>query len=613
MIKSKTFIIVAIMVLLSIAQLFRMDTFVKAVVSDSLIIEEYTYEGSMKLSEEEKDSVANKKFLILYSSTYQTDVSNIEKIFDYLKADYKIVAIDKGEIDLNAFDTLILLEQLDSEYLMFHRIVDYINQGGKLIYLGNGGLGEQSVLKSNADFFGISSWREINKTNNLYFNSEILLGLIGELEMGDDPLDNYYNFEYLDTDLVHDVKIHMEDISGIPIIWELEKGNGKVMVINNGKTTSKEIRGVIVGVISLLEDLFVYPIINSQVMFIDDFPADYNANPELYKVHYGMNTDRFIKEIWWPDMVTLMQKYKLKYTGAYIENYDDKVSGAFNNNDLITNTTKELGAQLLKYGGELSFHGYNHQPLLFKEENAKINGYKSWKKPEDIISSIGKTISGFNSMFPEYKFYTYVPPSNLLDVDAISVLKRALPTMRTISGLYFGELDHYGNRNNDVFQQEIGIDPRYGVALPRISSGAFYDEDMKYSVSSVATMHGLINHFIHPDDVLDPERSLGLMWEDLYKKTDELFGTFDQKYNWIDKDIASIASEKVKQYTQGKIYYDIKGGTINILWDNFSKEASVILATDKKVISSTDCEYIKIGENRYLVKLRKNKVSLEVQ
>ncbi|WFA10152.1 DUF2194 domain-containing protein [Tissierella sp. Yu-01] len=612
MVKNTVLISIIIIIIIFGLQLIRQDILLSSDFSENDVYSVYNYNESFKLKEHEKEYFEKNSHLILYDFNDDYALNNIKIIFDYLKIDYD-VRHTKEVIDLDSYETVILLEQSSNSDISKLEIFDYVYTGGKLLYLSNGDKLRNDLLYTNAENFGINNIYTIEETNYIYFNTEVLIGLSGKFDLVDNQFEDDKNFMYLDVDVDDNVLIHMEEDSGSPLLWERDFGSGKIQVLNTGKYETKEIRPLIVGAFSLLQDMFIYPIINSEVLFIDDFPADYKSEHEVIRKNYGRDFERFIKEIWWPDMIDLMTKYDLKYTSAYIQSYNDEVIGPFNYNESTDTTTKELVTEILKYDGEVCFHGYNHQSLLYKQSSADKIGYKSWPDEEKIVESISSSVSSFNKLFPKYDFYTYVPPSNLLDNDAILALKKAIPSLRAISGLYFGELDDYGTRNEDIMEQEIGISSYGLVDLPRITSGSFLNDNMKYKIASLVTTHGLINHFIHPDDILDPDRSLNLLWEELYKEKDNFFGYIDETYNWIEKDTAANAAEKVRQMHYIEILYREYGKQIQIACDNFQEEMALILVTDKEIVSSAKCTYEKLGANRYLIVMHENKAHLEVR
>ncbi len=51
------------------------------------------------------------------------------------------------------------------------------------------------------------------------------------------------------------------------------------------------------------------------------------------------------------------------------------------------------------------------------------------------------------------------------------------------------------------------------ITFPRYSSGYDYQEFDRWMIYNGITINGVFSHFIHPDDILDPERNHGLSWK----------------------------------------------------------------------------------------------------
>ncbi len=66
------------------------------------------------------------------------------------------------------------------------------------------------------------------------------------------------------------------------------------------------------------------------------------------------------------DYVKNAKNYDAKYSTYYIESYNDLVNGNFDkarskeNRDILF----KLGYEVIKNGGEIGLHGYNHEPLF---------------------------------------------------------------------------------------------------------------------------------------------------------------------------------------------------------------------------------------------------------
>jgi hypothetical protein len=561
------------------------------------------------LSEEKLALLDGFTALILYSPQKLDELHNLETTLAYLDIEFQKAEDDFHGPDYGQFDIVILLEPDLKTVQNLNRLIAYVEARGKLLYFISPDWIVDPFFQDIQPYLGITEVGTGRSTNSVVFHSEVLLNTIGALRIENEAYD-YFN--PLDLTLTDNVKIHMSSDTGVPMLWEIPLGEGKVLCANYGKYDMKEHRGLVTGALSFLMETLIYPIIDSEVVFIDDFPADYRMESPALREAYGRNMERFVLEIWWPDMVKMMYKYGLVFTGAYIESYNDIVEGDFPDNENITASMDQIVRALNKYNGEIGLHGYNHQALLLDQVKASRYGYTAWPDGESIVKSLRSSIKFFNQSYPKYQFTTFVPTSNLFEDEAIPYLLQALPSLETISGVYFSYDYINNNESKDHFKQEFAVDARYGTALPRVTYGAFYSDQMRYNLASVVTTNGIISHFIHPDDVLDPTRSQNLLWEDIYKQTDQLFGAIDQQFGWLEKNKARDASQKIRQYVYADLYYGINGKTMTIAADHFGTELSLILFTDRTICDSKGCDYQKIDSKRYLIRMHQNIVTLEV-
>ena len=114
--------------------------------------------------------------------------------------------------------------------------------------------------------------------------------------------------------------------AGTPLIWSNDCGSGHTVVCNIG-IYDKVMRGFYASAISLLGDASAYPVINSALFYLDDFPSPVPSGDGTYiKRDYGLSIADFYTKVWWPDLQKLAQKYGIRYTGVMIENYEDAVN-----------------------------------------------------------------------------------------------------------------------------------------------------------------------------------------------------------------------------------------------------------------------------------------------
>ena len=212
-------------------------------------------------------------------------------------------------------------------------------------------------------------------------------------------------------------------------------------------------------------------------------------------------------------MMNLSDKYGIKYTGLAIECYDDAVDGT---TDAAPDTATFLnfGNMLLRKGGELGYHGYNHQPLCLSNKDYRgIFDYKTWENDASMEKAFQHLIDFCDELFPDVEMSVYVPPSNLLSEEGRQMLLNEFPQVTTLSGIYLPD---------DVLDfcllQEYEVDENGVVDQPRIISGCDIDDFMTMGAFSELNMHYVNNHFTHPDDALDPERGAEIGWKELRRR-----------------------------------------------------------------------------------------------
>lgn len=288
------------------------------------------------------------------------------------------------------------------------------------------------------------------------------------------------------------------------------------MVVNLGIYV-KAVRGIFSAAYSLLLDCTIYPVINGSAFYLDDFPSPVpGGNGEYIYRDYGINVRDFYANIWWPDILALAEKYGVRYTGVVIENYGDQTDGVIEH-QMETSRFQYFGNMLLRHGGEIGYHGYNHQPLaLGNVKYGDILPYNTWADTEAMENAMTELLQFCREMYPEASMSVYVPPSNVLSEEGRQLLAAKCPEIRTIASNYFtGEF---------AYEQEFEVAEDGIVEQPRIISSAVIDDYMQLCAFSELNMHFVNTHFMHSDDLLDEDRGAALGWETLKENLDRYMG-----------------------------------------------------------------------------------------
>lgn len=498
--------------------------------------------------------------LILYDSKSDFDYQNISFVLDSMSVGYELADVS-GEAELptwNRYRTVVIaLTNLDSMQGSILSLLNWVKEGGRVLFTE---MPEPNVaLKVIYDELGIVNDRlDYLQQNGIKMATDLMPG--GEKQ----EFSWGTNFRYmLGVQLTDDCLVHIVSTgeTEIPLLWERNYGKGRIVVNNNDMTVEKESRGLVAAAYSLLEDIFVYPVINASIVFIDDFPTQLpHGNNDIIFQQYHCDTISFYKNIWFPDMTSLTRKYGLKYTGMIIETYGDSVKPPF---EPIANADyfSYFGSLLLEQGNEIGLHGYNHMPLVLEDFDYKgILDYTKWKSTDNMAAATAEAVRFAKELFPEIELKTYVPPSNVLSEEGRTMLRANFPQINTISGLYHD--DDFG------MEQEFGVNEDGLIDLPRITSGYNLDDFYKWNVINELCFHFISSHFIHPDDVLDPERSQGKTWEELKNNFDSFLQWLYEAAPGIRNCTAQEGAMAVQRYSnlsiqrneeKGKYILDING------------------------------------------------------
>ena len=548
---------------------------------------------------------------LVITDSDQDGVEDVKEQFDQILLDMKIahrdvdIAIDGADAipSLTSFDrVIVLMPSLDGLGAHLTDLMSWVSAGGSLM------LGmtpdNSNCLQAIASKLGIeSAGYDYATAESIVPSEDFMLGG-GERYEFSDPFDSSLSVSLRET--AH-VWARTGD-AGTPLIWSNDCGSGHTVVCNIG-IYDKVMRGFYASAISLLGDATAYPVINSAVFYLDDFPSPVPSGDGTYiKRDYGLSIADFYTKVWWPDLQKLAQKYDIRYTGVMIENYEDAVNQTEPARQPDTTQFRYFGGMLLQMGGELGFHGYNHQPLaLWDTDYGTLYDYKTWKNKETLVASLNELIAFQDEVLPNAHGSVYVPPSNILSVRARKLIGTDVPRIKTIASTYFED-------GTDLpYVQEFGVASDGIVEQPRIVSGGMVDDSyMRLAAVSELNMHYVSTHFMHPDDLLDPDRGAKEGWE-IYK------GGLVDYLEWLTKSAPDLrrqtgseCSGAIQRFSSVTVSVDTSADAWTLSLGNFHDEAWLMFrANNGEPGAVMGGELTHLTGNLYLLKANDKTLTIE--
>jgi hypothetical protein len=477
--------------------------------------------------------------------------------------------------------------------------MDWMENGGRVFFAIRPDT--SSTFDAIYQKFGIiTAVDSVVEVDEIELLTDLLPGTKGKI-IGSSFMDGVsYSVQLEDNCIVHIVSTGS---NRTPILWACDRGKGRIVFMNADQFGTKAGRGVLGAAYSLLYDVFVYPVINSSVLFIDDFPAPFpDGTDELINQQYSLTTRDFFINVWWPDMQAIAHDYDVSYTGGMIETYTDTVTPPLYK-QLDTETHKYFGGSLLADGGEIIFHGHNHVPLCTADNDVnKLNDYPAWPNQEAEQLAMSELFSFGNSVFPNYKFVGYIPPSNILCSDSRSWLPLVLPDLKYISSLYLPE-EGSQTYNQEFTEASDGI-----IELPRTISGYDINDYQYWVAANELSLHYVSSHFNHPDDVLDLERGAEKGWPYLRDKYAAYLKWLQDTAPGLRNMTGIEGAMAVQRFSRLAMETQNDNGTLEISLGNFYDEAWLMLRSTKKPLLVDGGSLTAVTSNLYLVKATQSKI-----
>lgn len=552
------------------------------------------------------DSLAQDN-LVLYDENNDTSRRAKEQFTQILKdmrMGYRLVDISKETIPSfsDYKKVVVLLSDLEGLGDKALEMVDWVEQGGNALFAVT--LSKDSKLTEIEQKLGVSSSSFENAyVKKIYIDKDFMIG--GGKSYA---IDGAFHSAWSVT-LSSDAKVHAwtDDEAKTPLVWEKKHGQGKFVVDNFG-IYERAVRGLYAASYSLMTSATAYPVINGTTFYLDDFPSPVPAGDATYiKRDYNMSISDFYTNIWWPDLLKLAETYGIKYTGGVIENYEDDTSGNVHSQKDV-DRFKYFGKSLLANGGEISYHGYNHQPLTPKgvDYGDEFPTYKTWKDKKAMASAISELLRFTKELFPKGEKSIYIPPSNVLSKEGRQVLREKFPEIKSIASNYFP--------GKFTYSQEFEVADDGMIEQPRIVSGASWDAYSKLTVFSELNMHYVTTHFLHPDDVLDEDRGAKLGWPKLYKDFQNEIESLYKVVPNIRRLTGSEMAGAVQRYAILTINQNRTDTGLELELGNFHNQAYVMIRLNEGEpgkVKGGKLEHL--TGNLYLLEATSAKVSIEVK
>ena len=564
----------------------------------------YDYLPQEYINKAENKPELKKECLVLTSSSDEYSevfLGQIEFVLGSASVGYDICDYSKdGFPNLDGYETVVnVIGDVSILSIDVFKLTDWVQAGGRVFFY--------NPLTPSPELNVISNWIGIDEGANSYIMAN-KINVLTDFMIGSKGFvfDWEEDMPILSVGLSTNAKIHVTTDEGTPVLWERDYGKGR-FVVNTWPAVNKATRGYTIAAYSLLQDVFAYPVINASTFFIDDFPAPVPSGYNEYITkYYDRSIESFYTNIWWPDMIQLSQKYNLKYTGLIIEQYTDKTNSPFNRYGDLT-AFNYFGNMLLNNGGQLGYHGYNHQPIVFENFDYKgLVDYTPWPSYQAARDSFAELVNFSKELYPNYNYEIYVAPSNILSEEGRRMLVDEFPQLKIFAGIY--------TKVSYEYEQEFCIDEYGKINVPRIVSGTIFDSYSNWLLMNELNFHYVNTYFIHLDDTLDIDRGADKGWGEMYKNLENYIKWLQLNAPSLRNLSGSDTAKAVERYSTIWAERSLKDKTYTISTGNYYDQAYYIIRLrDVEDFTVSGGSLTHIGGELYLVNSTEAVVEINIK
>lgn len=348
-----------------------------------------------------------------------------------------------------------------------------------------------------------------------------------------------------------------------PLLFRRRHGAGRALYYNDEALSDKAWRGALLQLLLSSLPVAAAPVLGSLVYFVDDCPMPmWGARRDPVQRELGLSDTAFYRDVFFPYILGLARDFSLKLTFAAIFSYDDKTRGGFSAAPFYQGSGEgaplQLARQAQQLGHEIALHGYNHQSLVDRPAYTS----KGWPGARAMTEALLVARAEWQRVFgPGRVPFTYVAPNNHVGPLGKQALRAAFPEIRVLSALYLEDGPSKG--------QEYGDDPEVPelLALPRTTSELFLTSQGRAAALDSLMLVGAFSHFVHPDDIYDPERNGGLPWAELARRGREMLGWVRGTYPWLRPMTAREAHGALLRFRGGSFGYEVAGREVRVHLD----------------------------------------------
>lgn len=487
-------------------------------------------------------------------------LANVRQIFQSLhysvREETHLDTEELGQGDLVVFCDASIGRRMD-----LTKLEEFLSRGGKAILAA--GLPEGNEDAYLWPVLGIREKSARVNYNRLRFEEPLLPVQAEEMVYG-----GYNMSTWLAVG--DEAKVYVRDAdSGVPVLYTCSYGEGAVCLINGTFLSDIRCAGLLTGSVGALQEDFLYPVMGTKTVFLDNFPMITFIDDKLCMRMYGCSTESFVRDVVWPDLQGMSLRTQTPYTSSVLAVASSEESFPEINDSLFA----AIGKSALQFDGELVYAAN-----CTDTENLAFN--------QDFIEE-------FASVFSNYEIRGLAMQTDAFQEEMLAVPGARIQVVRT-------DLDREG--------AGFSCDKDY-LEFPAATRGNSLEEGNQFFLASVIGAYGMISHVFDINTLIaedgetaswdSDKKQIGLFESDVLKRTP-----------WLEGRVLSRMSEDIRSYLNLEYTWKREGNTIILEGGNMVKGQAFFLRTKGEIRDAKGAYYESVGNGYYILRVQQNRTEI---
>lgn len=491
---------------------------------------------------------------------------NISRMMDDMKVSWRVGNEVTAEVLTQENLVLVFCDSIVSSYVDLELLGEFIENGGRMVMAA--GLADGYTDSYLNPILGI-----IEKTIKENYYNYLMKEEILPLQQETMSYDGYSLSSWITVRDTAEVMMS-EAQKEVPIVYSHRFGNGKVLVFNTTFLNDWKCMGIFVGALGNYLENFIYPVMGTKLLFLDNFPMVTYINDTVSMKLYGRTTEAFVRDVVWPVFQSMSVNNNVLYTssvaclgkqGFYFPDIND---------DLF----RTLGKSALQFNGEF------------------IYGASLSEGEEPVRNE--RFLEGFKNTFVNYEVTGLAMMEGNRADQAKELLGKEIFAVRMKPEENEGEGRISYNEDYFIF--------------PEATRNFEEAENGWTSLKSVLAAYGIVSHTFDINELISvDEESAG--WDQDKKLLEDFSEEILGETDFLTASTLSDVKNIVKSYTNLKYSYSFEDDKVHLSVGDAMKGQAFFVRTPTAIVEAAGAEYRKINDTYYIVRIQQPEVVLMLQ